>query len=101
MDDFPQEIKPFVVNLCDGQKGEKSTEKLLVSSQRAEDLKTYKRLFKGADYVLMAPGYTMLGTYKLGSESKLVADESVQPSIGVGSLSVSLSWSSNGLMVKE
>jgi hypothetical protein len=45
-----------------------------VSSQRAEDLKTYKRLFKGADYVLMAPGYTMLGTYKLGSESKLVAD---------------------------
>ena len=74
MDDLPQEIKPFVVNLCDGQKGEKSTEKLLVSSQRAEDLKTYKRLFKGSDYVLMAPGYTMLGTYKLGSESKLVAD---------------------------
>jgi len=74
VDDLPQEIKPFVVNLCDGQKGEKSTEKLLVSSQRAEDLKTYKRLFKGADYVLMAPGYTMLGTYKLGSESKLVAD---------------------------
>ena len=74
MDDLPQEIKPFVVNLCDGQKGEKSTEKLLVSSQRAEDMRTYKRFFKGADYVLMAPGYTMLGTYKLGSESELVAD---------------------------
>ena len=39
-----------------------------------EDLKMHRKLFKGVDYVLMAPGYTMLGTYRKGEESRMVSD---------------------------
>ena len=34
----------------------------------------HRKLFNKADYVLMAPGYTMLGTYNNGEEDKLFAD---------------------------
>ena len=45
-----------------------------MSAQRNEDRKMHRKLFNKADYVLMAPGYTMLGTYKSGQENKLIAD---------------------------
>ena len=70
----PEIVSPMVVELSDGSDGGTTDGTRLVSAQRKEDLDKHKKLFKGADYVLMAPGYTMLGTYKRGQESKLVRE---------------------------
>ena len=64
-DRIPEAVSPLVVSLSDGKNGEETSDSVLVSCQREEDLKMHNKLFKGVDYVLMAPGYTMLGTYKL------------------------------------
>ncbi|MEC7664731.1 MAG: FAD-dependent monooxygenase [Candidatus Thermoplasmatota archaeon] len=71
---IPDTIRPLVVSLSDGKNGEKTSQTMLVSCQREEDLKMHRKLFKGVDYVLMAPGYTMLGTYRKGEESRMVSD---------------------------
>ena len=73
-DRIPEAVSPLVVSLSDGKNGEQTSDSVLVSCQREEDLKMHKKLFKGVDYVLMAPGYTMLGTYKNGEESKMISD---------------------------
>ena len=70
----PEIISPMVIELSDGSDGGKTAGSRLVSAQRKEDLDKHNKLFKGASYVLMAPGYTMLGTYKNGQEEKLVSD---------------------------
>ena len=74
VDKLQKEIRPQIITLSEGSKGEKTSDEVLVSAQRSEDRKMHKKLFNKADYVLMAPGYTMLGTYKSGQENKLVAD---------------------------
>ena len=63
----PEIISPMVIELSDGSDGGKTAGSRLVSAQRKEDLDKHNKLFKGASYVLMAPGYTM-GTYKNGQE---------------------------------
>ena len=73
-DRIPEAVSPLVVSLSDGKNGEETSDSVLVSCQREEDLKMHNKLFKGVDYVLMAPGYTMLGTYKNGEESKMISD---------------------------
>ena len=73
-DRIPEAVSPLVVSLSDGKNGEETSDSVLVSCQREEDLKMHNKLFRGVDYVLMAPGYTMLGTYKKGEESKMISD---------------------------
>ncbi len=70
----PDILQPLTVALSDGREGQKSSDSLLVSAQRSDDLKTHQGLFRNADYILMAPGYTMLGTYRKGSEARLVSE---------------------------
>ena len=72
--EIPASIQPLVVSLSDGKNGKKTSGTLLVSCQRDEDLKMHQKLFKGIDYVLMAPGYTMLGTYTKGQEKNMISD---------------------------
>ena len=74
LNNLDKEIKPIRILLSEGLGGEKTSDDILVCAPRKEDKKTHKKLFSKADYVLMAPGYTMLGTYKNGQEDKLVAD---------------------------
>ena len=74
VDKLQKEIRPQIITLSEGSKGEKTSDEVLVSAQRNEDRKMHRKLFNNADYVLMAPGYTMLGTYKSGQENKLIAD---------------------------
>ena len=78
MDGLIQEIsdpiRPLVISLSDGKDGQKTSGRSLVSCQREEDLRMHQKLFKGVDYVLMAPGYTMLGTYNKGQEKSLISD---------------------------
>ena len=73
-DRIPEAVSPLIVSLSDGKNGEETSDSVLVSCQREEDLKIHNKLFKGVDYVLMAPGYTMLGTYRKGEESKMISD---------------------------
>ena len=72
--EVPEIVSPMVIELSDGSDGGTTEGSKLVSAQRKEDLDKHRKLFKGADYVLMAPGYTMLGTYRSGQESKLVRE---------------------------
>ena len=72
--EIPASIQPLVVSLSDGKNGKKTSGTSLVSCQRDEDLKMHQKLFKGVDYVLMAPGYTMLGTYNRGQEKNMISD---------------------------
>ena len=72
--EIPASIRPLVISLSDGKNGQKTSGTSLVSCQREEDLKMHQKLFKGVDYVLMAPGYTMLGTYNRGQEKTMVSD---------------------------
>ena len=72
--EIPASIQPLVVSLSDGKNGKKTSGTSLVSCQRDEDLKMHQKLFKGIDYVLMAPGYTMLGTYTKGQEKNMISD---------------------------
>ena len=72
--EIPASIQPLVISLSDGKNGKKTSGTSLVSCQRDEDLKMHQKLFKGVDYVLMAPGYTMLGTYNKGQEKSLISD---------------------------
>ena len=72
--EIPESIHPLVISLSDGKKGQKTSGRSLVSCQREEDLKMHQKLFKGVDYVLMAPGDTMLGTYKKGQEKSMISD---------------------------
>ena len=65
-------LMPQSVALSTG--GDQSTSERLVCAPRDEDQKTHRDLFKKCDYVLMAPGYTMLGTYRRGEEARLVSD---------------------------
>ena len=67
-------IKPLCIVLSEGLNGEKTSDDILVCAPRKEDKKMHRKLFDKADYVLMAPGYTMLGTYNNGEEDKLFAD---------------------------
>ncbi len=67
-------IKPLCIVLSEGLNGEKTSDDILVCAPRKEDKKMHRKLFNKADYVLMAPGYTMLGTYNNGEEDKLFAD---------------------------
>ena len=67
-------IKPLCIVLSEGLNGEKTSDDILVCAPRKEDKKMHRKLFNKADYVLMAPGYTMLGTYKNGEEDYLFAD---------------------------
>ena len=71
---IPDELAPLAIALSDGRNGQQTSEQVLVSAQRPQDLKTHDTLFKGSDYVVMAPGYTMIGTYKKGQESLLVSE---------------------------
>ncbi len=71
---IPASIQPLVISLSDGKNGKKTSGMSLVSCQRDEDLKMHQKLFKGVDYVLMAPGYTMLGTYNRGQEERMISD---------------------------
>ena len=70
----PQEIMPLSIALSDGSSGQATDENTLQCAQRSEDLKMHANLFKNADYVLMAPGYTMIGTYQKGEELKLISN---------------------------
>ena len=72
--EIPASIQPLVISLSDGKNGKKTSGMSLVSCQRDEDLKMHQKLFKGVDYVLMAPGYTMLGTYNRGQEKRMISD---------------------------
>ena len=72
--EIPASIQPLVISLSDGKNGKKTSGTTLVSCQRDEDLKMHQKLFKGVDYVLMAPGYTMLGTYTKGQEKNMISD---------------------------
>jgi len=72
--EIPASIQPLVISLSDGKNGKKTSGTSLVSCQRDEDLKMHQKLFKGVDYVLMAPGYTMLGTYTKGQEKNMISD---------------------------
>ena len=72
--EIPASIQPLVISLSDGKNGKKTSGTSLVSCQRDEDLKMHQKLFKGVDYVLMAPGYTMLGTYNRGQEKNMISD---------------------------
>ena len=72
--EIPASIQPLVISLSDGKNGKKTSGTSLVSGQRDEDLKMHQKLFKGVDYVLMAPGYTMLGTYNRGQEKRMISD---------------------------
>lgn len=72
--EIPASIQPLVISLSDGKNGKKTSGMSLVSCQRDEDLKMHQKLFKGVDYVLMAPGYTMLGTYNRGQEKGMISD---------------------------
>ena len=72
--EIPASIQPLVISLSDGKNGKKTSGTSLVSCQRDEDLKMHQKLFKGVDYVLMAPGYTMLGTYNRGQEKSMISD---------------------------
>ena len=72
--EIPASIQPLVISLSDGKNGKKTSGTSLVSCQRDEDLKMHQKLFKGVDYVLMAPGYTMLGTYNRGQEKRMISD---------------------------
>ena len=72
--EIPASIQPLVISLSDGKNGKKTSGMSLVSCQRDEDLKMHQKLFKGVDYVLMAPGYTMLGTYNRGQEERMISD---------------------------
>ena len=72
--EIPASIQPLVISLSDGKNGKKTSGTTLVSCQRDEDLKMHQKLFKGVDYVLMAPGYTMLGTYNRGQEKRMISD---------------------------
>ena len=78
MDGLIQEIsdpiRPLVISLSDGKDGQKTSGRSLVSCQREEDLRMHQKLFKGVDYVLMAPGYTMLGTYNKGQDKSFISD---------------------------
>ena len=67
-------LRPLLIVLSDGKNDEKTNDLFLVCSQRKEDQLMHKKLFKKADYVLMAPGYTMLGTYFFGDEKKIIKD---------------------------
>ena len=69
MEQLPSEITPHAVELSKDRNNRDESNSTLSCATRDEDLKMHKKLFKSADYILMAPGYTMLGTYKLGSES--------------------------------
>lgn len=71
---LPDELKPLIVTLSNGRDGEKTSDSTLVCAQRPDDLKMHDKLFKNANYILMAPGYTMLGTYSEGEERKLSRD---------------------------
>ena len=72
--EIPASIQPLVISLSDGKNGKKTSGTSRVSCQRDEDLKMHQKLFKGVDYVLMAPGYTMLGTYNRGQEKRMISD---------------------------
>ena len=77
---IPKIIRPNVTALSDGRNGEKTGDRLLVCCQRKDDLKMHDKLFSrgiirsNVDYVVMAPCYTMLGTYSKGEENKMVSD---------------------------
>ena len=71
---MPLEIKPLPIGLSDGKNEEKTSKSTLVCATRKEDLNMHNKLFKNSDYVLMGPGYTMLGTYRVGQEEKMISD---------------------------
>ena len=70
----PEIVSPRVIELSASSDRGRTSGSRLVSSQRKEDLDKHNKLFKGVDYVLMAPGYTMLGTYKKGNEERMLSD---------------------------
>ena len=74
LENLPSEIKPLAIALSEGSKGQKTLGNTLVCATRNEDLIMHKKLFKNTDYVLMGPGYTMLGTYRIGQEVKMLED---------------------------
>ena len=74
LEDLHSEIKPLVIALSDGSKGQETSNGTLVCASRSEDLAMHKKLFKNTSYVLMGPGYTMLGTYQTGQEQKMIND---------------------------
>ena len=71
---MPEIVSPMVIELSASSDRGRTSGFRLVSAQRKEDLDKHNKLFKGADYVLMAPGYTMLGTYKKGNEERMLSD---------------------------
>ena len=80
LSEIPELIRPNVTALSDGRNGEKTGNNLLVCCLRKDDLKLHDKLFSrgivrsNVDYVVMAPCYTMLGTYSKGEENKMVSD---------------------------
>ena len=67
------EITPHAVMLSEDRNNEYKSI-LRSHAQPDKDLKMHHKLFKNADYILMAPGYTMLGTYRTGQEQIMVRD---------------------------
>ena len=74
LENLHSEIKPLAIALSEGSKGQKTSDDTLVCATRSEDLTMHKKLFKNTSYVLMGPGYTMLGTYQTGQEQKMMED---------------------------
>ena len=74
LENLHSEIKPLAIALSDGSKGQETSDGTLVCATRSEDLAMHKKLFKNTSYVLMGPGYTMLGTYQTGQEQKMIED---------------------------
>ena len=71
---LPSEITPHPAELSDDRNNKDTSNSTLLCATRDEDLKIHHKLFKNADYILMAPGYTMLGTYKTGQEQVMVRE---------------------------
>ena len=74
LENIPTQIKPLAIALSAGLKGQKTSDDTLVCATRNEDRIMHKKLFKNTSYVLMGPGYTMLGTYRTGQEEKMIKD---------------------------
>ena len=74
LEQLPSEITPHAVKLSEDRNNEYKSNSTLSCATRDKDLKMHHKLFKNADYILMAPGYTMLGTYRTGQEQIMVRD---------------------------
>ena len=72
LEQLPSEITPHAVELSEDRNNEDKSNFTLSCATRDEDLKMHHKLFKNADYILMAPGYTMLGTYRTGQEQIMI-----------------------------